>query len=230
MIPLQRSWTIKARVISKTRILHGGRGPFIAIDLLDGSGEIRAVAFARECNKFFKYFETFKVNSVYYLSNLIVQDAYPSPINNRYELMLIDESVVILCEETPHITYNFKPIKSVQGEIEGSFADVIGVCTNTEQDGETDEKGVIEKSRNIELMDESNNRVTVHLRGPEAVNFDGSLYPIVAIKNGYVTYFKNWDLNILERQLLVDSYRINPEPTSILRELFEQNKGWIVNY
>lgn len=62
-------------------------------------------------------------------------------------------------------------------------------------------------------------QVRVHLRGPEATNsFDGSNYPIVAIKLGFVSEFK------CEKYILVDCFRYAPNVNETSNLLKLQNE------
>ena len=66
--PYQNTWTIKARVSSKTGIKTwnkpSGSGKLFSMDLIDGSGEIQVIAFNKQCDAFY---DKAVVGKVYYI-------------------------------------------------------------------------------------------------------------------------------------------------------------------
>ena len=66
LTPYQNKWTIKARVTNKSDIRRWsnsrGEGHLFSMDLLDGSGEIRATAFKEQCDKYYNMIEVGKVS------------------------------------------------------------------------------------------------------------------------------------------------------------------------
>ncbi|CAO3676030.1 unnamed protein product [Rhizopus stolonifer] len=89
--PYKNELIIKARVTNKSIITywsnHNGNGKFFSFDLLDQSGEIRAIAFNAQVDQFFNLF---KEGGVYYIAKARVTVAKRifSTMNNEYQLQL----------------------------------------------------------------------------------------------------------------------------------------------
>merc|ERR1719507_2929920 len=114
LTPYQNKWTIKARVTNKSDIRKWsnsrGEGHLFSMDLIDGSGEIRATAFKEQCDKFYNMIE---VGKLYYISSCQLKTANRqfSTLNNEYEMTFRESTEVMPCnEETtaiPTLQFNF---------------------------------------------------------------------------------------------------------------------------
>lgn len=228
-------WTIKARVISKSRILMPGTPySFWNIDLIDSSGEIRALGFERLLvNRFYEFHNMFTVNQVYLLSDIHIKDQYgnqPVSIRNGLELIFSVNTRVVPCEEIPQISYEFVKINEIESLFEGlkkrraadqeKTVDLIGKCVTEGEILPLVEKEYTETTKNI-LLKDSTGSITVHLRG-DVTSYD-FLNQVVAIKRGFMTSFgeyitpsQSW-FDGPETVILADSCIINPT----IRETWE---------
>ncbi|XP_066597449.1 replication protein A 70 kDa DNA-binding subunit isoform X2 [Prorops nasuta] len=193
--PYQNKWVIKARVTNKSNIRTWsnarGEGKLFSMDLLDESGEIRCTAFRDQCDKFFDMIE---VGKVYYISKCSIKSANKQfcNLNNEYEMALNNDSEIIPCQEEsediPKIQFNFEPISSVGEKSDKTLIDILGVVKSV---GEI--QTILQKStgktlekRDIQLVDESNTMICLTLWRSQALDFDGSNNPVVAIKGAAV--------------------------------------------
>ncbi|XP_015606859.1 replication protein A 70 kDa DNA-binding subunit [Cephus cinctus] len=189
--PYQNRWVIKVRVTSKPPIRtwsnSRGEGKLFSMDLLDESGEIRCTGFKEQCDKFYDMIE---VGKIYYISRCALKPANKkfSSLNNDYEMTLTNDSEIIPCDDAstdiPTIQYNFCPISEVESKAKDELIDVIGVCKSY-NDVQTLVSRATQKElkkRDVELVDESNLSVTLTLWGTQAIDFDGSNNPVLAIK------------------------------------------------
>lgn len=118
--PHDKKWTIKARVISKTRIRYWknarGEGKLFSITLMDETAEIKGTCFAAVCDK---YFDLIHVDDVYYIAKGIIKEANKqfTTIENEYEITFTSHTVVEKCYDdsgtVPKISYNFVPLSQI---------------------------------------------------------------------------------------------------------------------
>ncbi|PSN38056.1 Replication protein A 70 kDa DNA-binding subunit [Blattella germanica] len=228
--PYQNNWVIKARVTSKTPIRTWsnarGEGKLFSMDLVDESGEIRATAFKDQCDKFYDMIEE---NKVYLVSKCAVKTANKKFCNlkNDYEISFTNETQVIPCNEDidniPSVTFNFIPIDKLADLEINSLIDVIGVCKSTGDlqtlTARTTNREL--KKRELTIVDESNLAVGVTLWGQQAEDFDGSLQPVVAIKNGRINEYGGGKTVSL---ISSSSFQINPD----IKEA-HRLRGWFDN-
>ncbi|KAL5243701.1 hypothetical protein ACI65C_011111 [Semiaphis heraclei] len=197
--PYQNKWTIRARVVNKAPVRtwnnQRGEGKLFSMDLLDESGEIRATAFNSECDKFFDMIE---VNKVYFITRGSIKTANKkfSNLNNDYELTLSSETQIFPCHEfddsqLPALKFNFVPLSQVKDVDVDGIVDVIGVCHSvgelTMLMSKTTRKEL--KKRDVTIVDQSQNSVTITLWDTQAEDFDGSLQPVIAIKGSRIREF-----------------------------------------
>lgn len=197
--PYQNKWTIRARVVYKAPIRtwsnQRGEGKLFSMDLIDESGEIRATAFNTECDKFFDMIE---LNKVYFITRGVIKTANKkfSNLNNDYELTLSSDSQIFPCHDfddtqMPALKFNFIPLSQVKNVDVDGIVDVIGVC-QTAGDvvnlvSKTTRKEL--KKRDVTIVDQSLNSVTITLWDTQAEEFDGSLQPVIAIKGSRIREF-----------------------------------------
>ena len=138
LTPYNNKWTIKARVTNKSDIRKWsnsrGEGYLFSMDLIDGSGEIRATAFKEQCDKFYNMIE---VGKLYYISSCQLKTANKqySNLNNEYEMTFRESTEVMPCnEETtaiPTLQFNFVKIGDLGDVSKDSIVDVIGICKSS---------------------------------------------------------------------------------------------------
>lgn len=195
--PYQNKWTIKARVMSKSAIRTWsnakGEGKLFSMDLCDESGEIRATAFKKECDKFY---DLIQVDKVYLISRCQLKTANKQYTNlkNDYEMTFLEQTVVQECTDTdtvPAIKYCFVPISEIANKAAEEIIDVIGVCkmTNDVQELTAKSSGRLLKKRDIILVDSSGGAVALTLWGNDAENFNTSSHPVVSAKGARITEF-----------------------------------------
>ncbi|XP_069686364.1 replication protein A 70 kDa DNA-binding subunit isoform X2 [Periplaneta americana] len=228
--PYQNKWVIKARVTSKSPVRTWanarGEGKLFSMDLVDESGEIRATAFKEQCDKFYDIIE---VNSVYLISRCILKTANKkfTNIKNDYEMTFTNDTQVIPCNEDtsdiPTLTFDFTPINKLSEMDTNSIVDVIGVCKSS-----SDVQTLISRNTNRELrkrditvVDQTNTGVVLSLWGSQAEEFDGSLQPVIAVKNGRINEFGGGrSVSLMQSSVL----QINPDITEA-----HKLRGWFDN-
>ena len=184
----------------KTWINVYGSGKLFSLNLVYGSGEIRAVAFKAQCDKYYNFI---KVGKVYYISNCYVKAANKkySNLKNDYELTFKRESVVEQVEDAessdvPIMSYDFAKISDLAGAAKDSIVDVLGVCKEKHDTVNfTTKAGKELTKREILLCDSSNAEVMLTLWGSTAESFQGDGYPVIAIKGARVGYYNGITLS-----------------------------------
>lgn len=196
--PYQNKWTIRARVSSKPSLRtwknSRGDGKVLNVDLVDKDGEIRACCFNDVADKFHSLFE---MGKVYYVSRGRLKPANRNfnHLKNDYELNLTEETEVEPCMDAapdlPTLQYNFRAIADLESEEPSSFVDVIGVCKHASEVASIITKTTNRKlsKREVSLVDRSGRIITLTLWGSEAEEFDGSRFPVVAVKGAKVSDF-----------------------------------------
>lgn len=116
--PYQSNWVIKARVTAKSEMRswanQRGEGKLFSVDLLDQTGEIRALAFNDVAEKLF---QVLQVGQVYYIArcSLKLANTKFTSIANNYELNFDQSSEVVKCQDEQGAgelpTVNFTLIK-----------------------------------------------------------------------------------------------------------------------
>nr|CAH0098830.1 unnamed protein product [Daphnia galeata] len=130
--PYHSNWTMKVRITQKSDIKlwknERSEGKLFSMDCIDESGEIRAVAFNEECEKFYPLI---KVDEVYYISRaqLKVANKCFSKLKNDYEMNFNRSTTVIPCDDDlriPGVKFNFIPLEKVDEMGKEKLFDVIG--------------------------------------------------------------------------------------------------------
>lgn len=229
LTPYQNKWTIKARVTNKTPLRtysnSKGEGKVFSVNLLDETGEIKATGFNDSADK---YYDLLEVNKVYYISraNLKTANARFSTVKNDYEITFNNDTTIIPCEEVsssiPMLQYDFVPIAQIEQVEKDSNIDVIGVCKSC-ADLQTFVARTTNKEmtkRDIKLVDRSNKEVNLTLWGKEAESFDGTLFPVVAVKGARVSEFNGRSLSVT----MSSSMQVNPDikEAHVLKGWFER--------
>ncbi|XP_014215325.1 replication protein A 70 kDa DNA-binding subunit [Copidosoma floridanum] len=193
--PYQNRWVIKARVANKSPIRtwsnSRGEGKLFSMDLLDESGEIRCTAFRDQCDKFYDMIE---IGKVYFISRCILKPANKqfNNLKNDYEMTLGNDSEVIVCneesEEIPSLQFNFVPISTVETTPKDDLLDILGIvksCSDV-QNLVARTTGRELKKRDINIVDENNDMISLTLWGQQAVDFDGTTNPVIAVKGAKI--------------------------------------------
>ncbi|CAN0330016.1 replication protein A 70 kDa DNA-binding subunit-like [Lampetra fluviatilis] len=226
--PYQNRWTIRARITSKSDIRRWsnsrGEGRFFSIDLQDESGEIRAIAFNEECDK---YYEQLQVNQVYYLSRGVLKAANKqfSTVRHDYEVSIATHTVIRACDEAVEIPVTiptYTSIAELPSLAKNALVDVIGVCQSLDEVSMVQLRNSSRElaRRNIRLVDASGKVVTVTLWGQEALKFVGDRQPVVAIRGARVSDFGGCSLSVLTSS----SVQLNPDmpPAFQLRSWYDR--------
>nr|XP_018902956.1 PREDICTED: replication protein A 70 kDa DNA-binding subunit [Bemisia tabaci] len=225
--PYQNRWTIKARVSNKAGIRTWsnarGNGKLFSVDLIDDTGEIRATAFNAECDKFYDMLE---MNKVYLISKCALKPANKkfSSLSHDFEMSFTRETVIVPCEEEdesiPAISYNFIPLNKIPEKEPNTIVDAIGICVSA-----SDVQNLVARTtqrelqkRDVSIVDQTGTRVDITLWGTQAVEFDPTDEPIVAVKGGRVTeYSGSRSIGLLGSSSLV----LNPDIPEA-----HQLRGW----
>uniref|UniRef100_UPI00358F2191 replication protein A 70 kDa DNA-binding subunit-like n=1 Tax=Myxine glutinosa TaxID=7769 RepID=UPI00358F2191 len=225
--PYLNKWTIRARVTNKTSIRTWsnprGEGRLFSMDLTDEEGEIRATAFTDECDKFHSLME---LNKVYFISKATLKAANKrySSLKNDYEMTFNSVTTVVPCEGPeadglPGVSFAFTPISDLATKNKDTIIDVLGVCSSVEELSKVMIKSSNRETtkRGIQLVDQSNTSVKLTIWGADAEAFDGSGFPVLAIKRARVSDYNGRSLSLGSSSVMVTS----PQ----LPEAFEL-RGW----
>ncbi|XP_066597786.1 replication protein A 70 kDa DNA-binding subunit-like isoform X2 [Prorops nasuta] len=208
---------IKARVTNKTDIRKWsnprGDGKLFSMDLLDESGEIQCTGFKSQCDQFYDMIE---VGKVYYISNCNIKHARKQycNLNNDYEMTLTEDTEIKLCQDesgdVPTIKFNFEPLSAVSEKSDKATIDVLGVVKFVGKMQKILHKttSVILEKRDIQIVDESHSVVSLTLWKSEAREFDGSNFPVVAVKGASIREFNGGKCLTLFGSSII---KINPD-------------------
>jgi replication factor A1 len=237
----QNRWTIKARVTSKSDIRRysnaRGEGKFFSFDLLDGQdGEIRAVGWNDQCDRFFDAVEQ---GRVYYISKASLRNKRGNynQTRHQYEIHLETNSVIEPAEdEYDHgvkiksTSFNFQTIATLEDAPRGAIVDVIGVVESIEEPSTITRKDGSETTkRELRIKDASNTSINLTLWG-NYVSTPGeeikaaiaaSQHPVLGCKGVRVGDFGGKNISTVAASQLV----VNPEDcteTAALREWYSE--------
>ncbi|QDZ22081.1 replication factor A protein 1 [Chloropicon primus] len=222
--PYLNRWTIQARVTNKSDVRKWqnakGEGSVFNFDVVDvDGGEIRLCAFKEACEKFHPLVE---VGKVYMISKGALRPARKqyNNLNSDFEVYLETNSTIEPCVEDertstiPSITFDFKPIISLENVNTGSLADVVGVVLSVDACATIQRRdGTDTQKRTLTIKDDSNASIEVTLWGNycnepgnelELASQQGS-HPVLAVKNARVGDYQGKTLGtISSTQLLVN--------------------------
>ena len=129
---------VQALVTNKSdvRTFQNGQGKFFNFIVNDKSGAIKITAFNKEVDTFFSLVEEGKVYRISNANTRVANTNYPRV--NTYELLLKNDSIIKLCDDTgdiPMQQYKFVSISKLD-EMDPTLkptVDVIGVCRSAEK-------------------------------------------------------------------------------------------------
>ncbi|KAI9810389.1 MAG: Replication factor A protein 1 [Pycnora praestabilis] len=204
--PYAPKWTIKARVTNKSDIKtwhnKNGEGKLFSVNLLDGSGEIRATGFNDQCDLLY---ELFHEGSVYYITSPCrVQLAKKqfTNLNHDYELMFERDTLVEKAEdqdEVPQVRFNFTNIGDLQSVEKDTTIDTIGILKEVGEVSQITSKSTSKPydKRELTLVDNTNFSVRLTIWGNTATAFDTPPESVVAFKGVKVSDFGGRSLSLL---------------------------------
>lgn len=197
------------------------------MDFCDQSGEIRATAFRDDVDK---YYDMMKPDCIYMISKCSLKAANKqfNTLKNDYEMSFSSDTHVQLCEEDdnnsiPTVQYNFVPIGSVADMEDKSVVDICGVVKEVGEIftivSKTTNKEF--KKRDLIVVDQSESSVALTMWGDEAINFDGHIQPVIAVKGARLNEFNGSKSLSLGNGSV---YKLNPDiPEG------HQVRGWFDN-
>ena len=167
----QNRWTIKARVTSKSDIRRysnaRGEGKFFSFDLLDSQdGEIRAVAWNDQCDRFFDQVEQ---GRVYFISKASLRNKRGNfnQTRHQFEIHLETNSLIEPAADDQHIksaSFNFQTIATLEDAPRGAVVDVIGIVESIDEPGTITRKdGSEAHKRDLRMKDASNCSINLTL-------------------------------------------------------------------
>lgn len=204
--PYAHKWTIKARVTNKSDIRtwhkQNGEGKLFSVNLLDESGEIKAVAFNEQCDQ---YYDLFQEGSVYYISSpckVSLAKKQFSNLPNDYELAFERDTLVEKAEDqenVPQVRFNFTNISDLQTVEKDTTIDIIGVLKEVGEVSQITSKSTSKPydKRELTLVDDSDFSVRLTIWGKTALSFDSQPESIVAFKGAKVSDFGGRSLSLL---------------------------------
>lgn len=231
--PYQNTWTICARVASKSDIRtftskKGTEGKVFSVNLLDESGEIKVTCFGDAADMFFPIFE---VGKIYQISKGQIRMAQRqfSTVQNDYEIYLDKTSQVIWMPEGPNnknaskipkAKYNFVQFSNLGACQKDEIIDVIGIVKQLGELSQITTKATQKQldKRDLTLVDMSLYSVRITLWGKqaeEASEWNGE--PVLALKGVKVSDFNGRTLSTLGSSTI----SINPD----MKESHEL-RGW----
>ncbi|KAM9788505.1 replication protein A 70 kDa DNA-binding subunit-like [Neosynchiropus ocellatus] len=212
--PYISKWTLRARVTHRSDIRNWsnsrGDGKLFSFEIVDESGEIRVTAFNKEVDRFFSLVEQGKV---YYISNGTLKAANQqyTTVKNDFEITLHASSSIVLCDDgqrIPLVHCDFVTIAELDNRDKDALVDVIGLCRSADDVSLiTTRAGREVSKRALHLVDMSGKEVTATIWGDEAVKFDGSGQPVVAIKGARLSDFGGRSLSASFNSTLM----VNPD-------------------
>jgi len=225
--PYQNKWCVRVRVTKKNPIktYHNsrGEGKLFSVDLADESGEMRATGFNQECDK---YYDFLKEGAVYFIKGGSIKSANRkfSSINNDYELTFNSDTQIEPCFDdnvfqVPTVTFNFVKLDKLPTASRERVVDVIGVLESFSQCQSVNSRKTNQelKKRDLRLVDDSLNSVSLTMWGEEAEKFDPDGHPVVAIKGVRISDYNGLSLSTVSGS----QTHINPDVPEAYRL-----RGW----
>lgn len=208
-------------------ILFAGEGKLFSMDFCDQSGEIRATAFRDDVDK---YYDLIKQDGVYLISKCTLKAANKqfNHLKNDYEMTFGSETVIQPCEDDnddsiPTVQYNFTPINRIAEMEDKSMVDICGVVKEIGEIVHITSKTTNKefKKRELIVVDQSEASIALQIWGDDAVNFDGHIQPVIAVKGARLSEFNGAkSLSIGAGSL----YKLNPDIPEC-----HQIRGWFDN-
>lgn len=231
--PYQNTWTICARVASKSDIRtftskKGTEGKVFSVNLLDESGEIKVTCFGDAADMFFPIFEAGKIYQISKGQIKMAQRQF-STVQNDYEIYLDKASQVIWIPEEPNnknafkipkAKYNFVQFSNLGACQKDETIDVIGIVKQLGELSQITTKATQKQldKRDLTLVDMSLYSIRVTVWGKqaeEAAEWIGE--PVLALKGVKVSDFSGRTLSTLGSSTI----SVNPD----MKESHEL-RGW----
>lgn len=205
--PYQPRWTIRARCTFKPEIKtfnnDKGGGKLFSVDLLDESGEIRAVAFNDAVDNLYPLFQ---VDQIYKISGGTLRFANKkfNSLKNDYEIVLDNNSQVQRIDGTnarvPKVHYSFVTIDQINDVTPNETVDVIGIVQTVGEVStiKTKKDNRDLQKRNITLVDTTDRSIELTLWGDHAANFatpNGEEHPVLVVKSAKVSDYSGRSLS-----------------------------------
>ncbi|KAF2835637.1 replication factor A 1, rfa1 [Patellaria atrata CBS 101060] len=204
--PYAHTWTIKARCTHKSDIKtwhkNNGEGKLFSVNLLDGSGEIRATGFNDQVDMLY---EVFQEGGVYYISSpcqVKLAKKQFSTLNNDYELGFMAGTQVEKAEDdgdAPQIRFNFTSIEDLKTVEKDTTIDVIGVLREVGEVAQIigSKSSKPYDKRELTIVDNTGYSVRLTIWGSSAKSFDAPAESVIAFKGVKVSDFGGRSLSLL---------------------------------
>eukprot|EP00762_Andalucia_godoyi_P002332 ANDGO_07590.mRNA.1 Replication protein A 70 kDa DNA-binding subunit A len=205
-------WAIKGRISSKTPIKRysnaKGEGKLLNVTLADEhGGEIRITMF-NDCVD--RFGDLLVEGNVYIIARGQVKHANRkySSVNNDYEIVLDDKSVIELVQDDnsiPVLKIDSIPIDQLSSVLEDSMVTIMGVVTSVGEVGEIISKknGSSIPKRNIVVADQSLASVDVTIWGGQATTFSAQVGEVVALRDCKVSSYNGRTVSCLNQSSIV---------------------------
>ena len=209
--PFFNSFVVRVRIATKSAIRtyvgrDGKDGKVFSFEATDESSEIRFTAFNNECDKYYDFIEK---DLIYFISKGNVKTANKRFCNLKsdYEIILNSDSVIEVCDESiplPSIQFKFVPIAQLVTQDKGTSVDVIGVITSVEEVQEIVSKKDNKeyRKRDVSLVDKTLHEVRLTLWSESAVDFNGKIGQVLAVKNAVVGDFRGKTLGCVQSSII----------------------------
>jgi len=232
----QNRWTVKARVTQKSDIRRysnaRGEGKFFSFDLLDADGgEIRAVGWNDQCDRFFDQVE---VGQVYLLSKASLKNKRGNfnQTRHQFEIHLENNSVLEIVQDEaaiPRISFNFTPLSQLEDTPAGQMVDILAVVESVLDPIDINRKdGTQVTKRGVNVRDASGRSIELTLWGGYANTPGDELasaiasgrHPIIAAKSTRVGDYNGKTLStVASSTVIVDP--VDPPEAGQLRSWYD---------
>mmetsp|Transcript_8710 Transcript_8710/g.32158 ORF Transcript_8710/g.32158 Transcript_8710/m.32158 type:complete len:598 (-) Transcript_8710:86-1879(-) len=225
-------WTIKARVTQKGDVRTWNRndksGRLMSVDLVDDSGEIRAVMFNDVVDKLGNILEQ---GRVFYIKGGRLKEANTrfNHLGHKCEITFNDQTIVQPAEEDaslPTVKINAVPIASLSTCQDNSNVDVLGIIKAVGElvQGRSEKSNKDYTKRNVTVCDNSDGKqcVDITLWGEQAQNFNFEVGQVVAVTKCRKSSFNNVTLSARSFSQIVSDPSL-PQAANLLN--WYQNGG-----